>query len=532
MVVARRPAYRAPMDGETHAAIVAGTPVAVIVGDAAGTITEWNTAAEVLFGWTRDEAVGRNIDIVLPPGCIPLYEEHADVLRDGGLVNVMVPRVRHDGSMFKAQVTLTAAPGADHWVSVVRDVTVDDLVHRATASVAAAVDPEEAMRDLASCFAVPYGVRTVRLLDSEGAPSRALERAWTARHPVLETGTAAARLAGAEGASWAVAFPLLRRDEPFAALVCAGSGTAPSLRDISLLDEAARAVTSDIAHMLLSRRQAEVIERLRELDELRSDFVSTVSHELRTPLTTISGFAETLGERWDALEESVRRRFVGRIAAKASELTDMIDQLLDFAHLERGGYAVEPRPADLRTELAREVHRLGSVLSARRLRFDVPEGLVAMVDPRGLRRVIENLLTNAVKFSSPDSEVGVDAVDTGAGEIVVRVTDEGIGIPAVEQDLIFDRFYRVNRGDQVSARGTGIGLAVARQFVEALGGRLWVLSAPGRGSVFSFSLRAAPSGAVISSRTDRATDGRQPSSSAPRDRAADATRRPTTPDDG
>lgn len=236
----------------------------------------------------------------------------------------------------------------------------------------------------------------------------------------------------------------------------------------------------------LLSQQYDVMNKLTELDDLRSDFLSTVSHELRTPLTTIGGLAVTLRKHGQRLDDEVRKDLLGRIEANSRDLDELISQLLDFSRAEQGQLRVKPRLCDIGTAVREAVAKLDRVLGTHEVRVDVPQGVVAMADPVACDRILHNLLTNAAKFSAPGTAITIRALEQGEN-VVVLVEDEGIGISSEEQERIFERFYRVERGDQAK-EGTGIGLAIVKQFAEAQGGDAWVRSEPGRGSVFGFTL--------------------------------------------
>jgi len=250
-------------------------------------------------------------------------------------------------------------------------------------------------------------------------------------------------------------------------------------------------------------RERDVVRRLRELDELKSDFLSTVSHELRTPLTAIEGFAQTLIQRWIDVDETRRVDFINRIATNAASLNTMIAELLDFARLERGQAEVRREPCDLAYSVRKVVDRLETVLARHHVEIDVPDDVSVLADPNSCDRIFANLLTNAAKFSDPGSRIVVRGRDDGE-HVVLSVSDEGVGIPPDELDRIFERFYRVQRGDHSGRGGTGIGLAIVKEYVEALGGRVDVQSTLGEGSTFTLTIRRAP-GADLEIGTPRDT---------------------------
>jgi PAS domain S-box-containing protein len=239
-------------------------------------------------------------------------------------------------------------------------------------------------------------------------------------------------------------------------------------------------------------REREAARRLREVDRMKSDFLSTVSHELRTPLTAIIGFADTLTTRWPAFDEARQRDLVERIGIAGVRLEQLISDLLDFSRLERGQLQINLRPCNVAGLVRETVSKLNTVLEGHDVNLELANDVEALADPTAFSRVLENLLTNAVKFSPPGAPIRVQARGLDEDEVLVRVEDEGVGIPPEDIERIFERFYRSNSGDSMAA-GTGVGLAIVKEFTEAQDGRVWVESS-GSGSSFSVALRrvAAP----------------------------------------
>jgi signal transduction histidine kinase len=240
--------------------------------------------------------------------------------------------------------------------------------------------------------------------------------------------------------------------------------------------------------------------RLQELDRLKDEFVSNVTHELRTPLTAIRSLSEILVDAPE-VDGGTRQRFLGIIVKETERLTRLINQTLDLAKIESGTAEWHATELEL-PEVVREAVDATSQLYRER---QVPLPIVAAdglprvkADPDRLMQVLINLLSNAVKFCAP-GEGRVEVRLSGTpGAVRVDVRDNGPGIPAPDQETIFERFRQRSGGDGKPA-GTGLGLAISRRIVERLGGRLWVESAPGSGATFSFTLpldagAAAPDG--------------------------------------
>jgi signal transduction histidine kinase len=237
-------------------------------------------------------------------------------------------------------------------------------------------------------------------------------------------------------------------------------------------------------------------ERLKELDRLKDDFMSTITHELRTPLTSIRAFSEMLrDDPRTHLEE--RKRFLGIIVAETERLTRLINQVLDLAKIEAGEAEWNPVDVDLREVVLQSVDATSQLFKERaialevKLPADVPP---ILADRDRLIQVMINLLSNAVKFCVP--EVGSVAIRMrhDGDELRVDVVDNGPGIPREDQAIIFEKFRQGGQSSDVltgKPQGTGLGLPISRQIIEHFGGRLWVESAPeqGRaGATFSFAL--------------------------------------------
>jgi signal transduction histidine kinase len=223
---------------------------------------------------------------------------------------------------------------------------------------------------------------------------------------------------------------------------------------------------------------------------VKSDFVAAVSHELRTPLTSIYGFAETLLRQDVLFGEEERRTFIAYIASESQHLSAIVDQLLNVARLDAGDLHVEPEVVDVGSVIS-EVLRGASengMVNGHRFEVDLPtEPLAAEADPEKLRQVFSILVENALKYSPAGGTVTVGARRKDDA-VEVRVVDQGIGIPAAERERIFRKFYRAEGTARDGAGGTGLGLFIAKQLVNAMGGRIWVDSEEGAGSSFNFEL--------------------------------------------
>jgi signal transduction histidine kinase len=230
--------------------------------------------------------------------------------------------------------------------------------------------------------------------------------------------------------------------------------------------------------------------RLRELDQMKDDFISTVTHELRTPLTSIRAFSEILRDN-PALEAARRENFLAIIIRESERLTRLINQVLELAKLESSNTTWQAIQFDMREAIEESISAMSQVLRdagvriEARLAHDVPE---IVADRDRVMQVMFNLLSNAAKFCPTGQGHVAVSLRCEAGVVRVDVTDNGIGIKAEDQAIIFDKFRQAGSTLTQKPKGSGLGLAISRQIIEHNGGRLWVTSAPGQGATFSFTL--------------------------------------------
>jgi signal transduction histidine kinase len=223
---------------------------------------------------------------------------------------------------------------------------------------------------------------------------------------------------------------------------------------------------------------------VRRLEVVRRDFAANVSHELKTPLTVVNGFAETLLLEPDLSPEQ-RRHFTEAIAANASRMQRIVDDLLDLSRIESGGWMPAPASVEL-TGLVRDTFTTveGKARSkGLKLVSAVTDGQRIHGDPTALRQVLSNLVENAVRYTTTGS-VKVSARED-AGGVWLEVQDTGVGIPAPHLPRIFERFYRVDPSRSRAEGGTGLGLAIVKHLVEAHGGRVRARSEAGVGTTIS-----------------------------------------------
>jgi signal transduction histidine kinase/DNA-directed RNA polymerase specialized sigma24 family protein len=275
-----------------------------------------------------------------------------------------------------------------------------------------------------------------------------------------------------------------------AAVLVVGSETAPgpSPQDVEVFRMLASQATLALENVRRFEEQRQVIERLAELDRMKNDFLSTVSHELRTPLTVITGMGRTLEHQWETIGDEIRVDFLARLNANAATLDHVIAQLLDFSKLEAGQLRPDASEVDLTALLPQVVDRLRTLLADHVVEVDVEPGLRTQADAGLLERIVENLLSNASKYTPAGSRVTVAAHRDGPDHVIVSVADDGPGIPDGEVARIGERFFRGGDVHTRSTRGTGLGLAVVSEILELHGSELEVETRVGHGTTFRFRL--------------------------------------------
>jgi two-component system phosphate regulon sensor histidine kinase PhoR len=239
------------------------------------------------------------------------------------------------------------------------------------------------------------------------------------------------------------------------------------------------------------------VTRLKELENIRTEFVGNVSHELRTPLSLIKGSAETLLD--GAIHDPQQAiRFLQKIDKHSDRLLYLIEDLLVISRLESGQVALNLAPVDLRDLCQRVLDDLGARAASRHAALEnkIPPQTVVWADADRLQQVFFNLADNAIKYGKSGGCVTVEARDTGE-KVEVFVADDGPGIPPDSLGRVFERFYRVDRARSRESGGTGLGLAIVKHIVQAHGGEAWVKSELQKGAIFYFNLPKKPAPSAV-----------------------------------
>jgi signal transduction histidine kinase len=410
----------------------------------------------------------------------------------------------------RARENRDARSNAERWAALLssvasagRSMTLDPQ-----RVVGAAVEATVALGfDAAVLCGLDEEARTWQIVDSRGLPEGYLAEGGSA-NPATEgivalvlrngstvmavedgPGSHAFPLLGNAGFAAVVAVPIWIGGWLAAVLVGAARGTRPNTpQEVEAFELLAAQAGLALENARRYEQEHRNVERLEELDRMKSDFLATVSHELRTPLTVIQGTGLTLEHTWGRLDEDTRLELLNRLNANTRTLEGIMTGLLDFSRIEAGRPEAHLEAIDLTDQLKGTAARLEGLFGGRALGLDIDPDLSVLADALLIDRAVENLLSNAFKHTPPGTAVELVAHRLGP-EVIVSVRDEGPGIEEEELAHLGERFFR---GGDLNTRpkGLGLGLALVREVLELHGSALEIESRPGHGSTFSFRLRA------------------------------------------
>ena len=254
---------------------------------------------------------------------------------------------------------------------------------------------------------------------------------------------------------------------------------------VRTLDAFANQIALAIERALLAE-QTRQTEMLEITDKLQTALLNSISHDLRTPLVSITGALSSLSNDQVSLNESDRRSLIETASEEADRLNRLVGNLLDMTRLESGAMRLKPDAADLQDLIGSSLEELGSRLDNRTVTVDVPDDLpLVQMDFVLIERVLVNVVDNALKYSPPETPIEIKVTKAGAF-VEIIVGDRGVGIPKEDLTRIFDKFYRVQRPNNVS--GTGLGLAICKGIVDAHGGFISAENRPGGGTIITVAL--------------------------------------------
>ena len=467
----------ADAQGGWHRELLEAIPDGLVIVDQSGKIVLVNGQAEHIFGYSRDELIGSNIDRLLPERLQGTHAQHrADYLRAPrtrpmGSGMQLVAR-RRDGTELPVEISLSAlqTEGGTYVTSVIRDISERRLAEQRLAHLAAIVS--------SSTDAIVSIDSDRRIVSWNRGAERLL--GWSAEEMIGKPGPS---IIPSELADERLLDRLDQneqiQDYETVRLNRNGERVPVALTLFAMRDASGRRVGASAIMRNIRER--------RELERLRREFFAMVNHDLMNPVTAIGLHAQIL-----QMTEQYSERSVQSILDSARRLERLVGDLLDISRLETGRLKLQPSETDLTELLRRCVEQARVMTGQHELELKTPaEQLLGTWDRERLEQVCQNLLSNAIKYSPRGGKILVEAKDRG-DSVQVAVTDNGAGMSVEEAGRAFDRFYRAQAAEE-QVEGLGLGLHITRLLVEAHGGRIWVDTAVDRGSTFSFELpRHAP----------------------------------------
>jgi len=290
-----------------------------------------------------------------------------------------------------------------------------------------------------------------------------------------------------------LAVPLKVGDRKFGVLILHTLNRSAKFteHDVPFVETVADLIALAIDRLRLEEESA-AIRDAQQVDQLRSEVMATLSHELRTPLAAIKGYATALliddEVEWP---QEKRREFLGLIDAECDNLQSMIGEILDSSLIDVGQLVIEPQPVRLQYIAREAAEEMQHRTDIHHIVVDIPSSFpIVDADPRRIKQVIRNILDNAMKYS-PNGGLVMISGQVRPMDVVVSISDQGVGISPEDLIPLFEKYFRVKSPTGYHVPGTGLGLPVARGIVEAHGGRIWAESKVGQGTTLSFSLPRA-----------------------------------------
>ncbi len=466
---------------ETLSAIL---PVAIIGIDEQSLVDLWSPGAVSLFGWTQQELLGKPLPALLGRSGDCHFQSASPVMTKGGKPLDVDFQVTHPAS---GGTLLLAETG----VRTKAEARLRELLEAAPDAIVE-VDREGRIVMLNKATERLFGYLREELL---GAPIEGLlPDAVRSRHVEHRSGyvshpgtrpmgqglTLAARRR--DGSEFPVEISLspIKSDDNFSVMAI--------VRDVS---------ERKVFEERIRKANQELEVRNREIEkanQLKSEFLASMSHELRTPLHTIIGFTELLQEESQGPLNPAQKRFVGHVHHDSLHLLELINDILDLSKIEANRMELKLESIDAHEVAIEALHGITPAAQTKDIdikdRIDGP--VYVLADRLRIREIVTNLLSNAVKFTPKGGSVWIEQSAGDPDMVSISVADTGIGINPADQQVIFDRFRQVGRATSGVREGTGLGLAIVKRLVEMHGGIITVESAPGRGSIFTFTLPLDP----------------------------------------
>jgi len=529
------------------AAIVESSEDAIIGMRLDGIVTSWNAGAESMYGYRAREIIGQPVERLIPQEFHSEVSDLLEIVKLGrGINRYESKRMRKNGQAFDVSASLSPIRDLAGKIvgaaTITRDVT---LLRKGEEQLLAYTDHLENLNSMSQDIAGTLSVAEVverslsRILSTDGfdyaivrfsaavagrnsygvsskpCSQKDLEQIWSqlgaefeqcfwqCRNPWFVDDVAATpelALAAHDNEIKALAVLPLTHGEPLRAAMALMSTRAHAFGtdEKQFLQAMSRQIALAMENAWLYGATLEVNEDLRrEIEERKraektlAEFTAMVAHDLRSPLSNVVSITDSIRDGLFGPVTDQQQKWLWKVLESCRSLIGHVSDFLDVSKIDAGKLQLVKAPVDLTALLQERLLEYSLEADKRRiaLRTEFSENLPPLfLDGRRINQVLDNLLSNAFKFTDGGGEVEVAARVLRDSDLVLWVKDSGIGIPQDEIELIFDKYRQVITGQQSNRKGTGLGLAICKRIVEAHGGRIWVESSPGKGSCFFVSL--------------------------------------------
>ncbi len=472
-------------------AIIQSSEDAIISKRLDGTIISWNPAAEKIFGYTAEEAIGKNIRIIIPE---ELYDEEAEIINKVKAAE----KVEHFETIRKKKngdpvaIALTVSPIKDvngnltGISKIARDISAQKFAEEKQGVLAAIIDSS----DDAIVSKNLNGIITSWNHGAEKifgySENEAIGQHISLIIPPELADEEANIIAQIRNGIKVGHFETVRRTKDGRKINI--SLTVSPVKDKNGKVIGASKIARDITEKVELEKQRKILtERLQELNYYKDEFMAMASHELKTPLTVIKANLQILEQK---MQQDPKLDFVNKTLRQVNKLSDLISDLLDVSKIQAGKLELNRTNFELAPFLNEIIDSIRQASPTHNITYTPNDDKIMVRGDRDrLEQVVINILTNAIKYSPNAEKVSVDT-EIKDRQVIVRIKDWGIGIPQDDLDKVFTRFFRV-RGLASTFSGSGIGLYISSEIIKRHGGDIWVESEAGKGSVFYFTIPLA-----------------------------------------